>query len=178
MDRFEQRWQQRRVGAPQEMAQAMVTVTVSEQVTVMVNPEGLWRLVWDPATSPLVLDHVVSAFTLPGSPCGQVGEMQMSVVACKDGTLIGMVEEVVELGPGYRAVTRSRSTTQPSTSTTLVLPLDLGGCVLRYRTEQIVPAPAENATREACQEHLRLYLARVRDLAEASQQPPAQKPPA
>ena len=178
MDRLSERWQHRRDGEPREQPPAMVPVTVSEQVPVMVDADRLWRLVWDPATSPLVFDHVVSAFTLPGTPAGQVGELQMSVVACQDGTLVGTVEEVVELGPGYRAVTRSRSTTQPSTSATLVLPLDLGGCVLRYRTEQIVPAPAENATREACQEHSRLYLARVRDLVEGSQRPPARKPPA
>lgn len=73
---------------------------VSEQTTVMADPSHLWDLVWNPATSPLVLDHVVAAFTLPGTPARQVGEMQLNIVAGPDGTLIGLIDEVVELGPG------------------------------------------------------------------------------
>ena len=172
MDRLSDRWQHRREGAPGEQPPAMVPLTVSEQVTVMVDAERLWRLVWDPATSVLVFDHVVSAFALPGTPAGQVGEMQMSVITCHDGTLIGTVEEVVELGPGYRAVTRSRSSTQPATSTTLILPLDQGGCVLRYRLDHLVPADAADATRRDYQDLTRRYLSRVRELAESSQRHP------
>lgn len=133
MDRFEKRWRQRQDGAPGGPGPATVTVTVSKQVAVRVDPDRLWDLVWDPATSPLVLDEVVAAFTLPGTPAGQVGEMQVNIVAGEGGTLFGMIEEVVEVGPGYRAVTRSRSTALPATSITLILPLDQGGCVLRHR---------------------------------------------
>ena len=170
MDRLSERWQHRRHGEPREQPPAREPVAVSEEMPVMVDADRLWRLVWDPATSPLVFDHVVSAFTLPGTPAGQVGELQMSVVACQDGTLVGTVEEVVELGPGYRAVTRSRSSTQPATSTTLILPLDQGGCVLRYRLEHLVPADTADAARRDYQEFIRRYLSRVRELAEASQQ--------
>ena len=131
-------------------AEVTVTLAVSEQVTVMVDPVHLWRLVWDPATSPLVLDDVVSGFTLPGSPVRQVGEMQLHVVSGKDGTLVPMIDEIVELGPGYRAVTRSRSTALPRSSTTLVLPLDQGGCVLRLVTELTIPVEASNAAWEEC----------------------------
>ena len=169
MDRLSERWQHRRDGEPREQSPALVPLTVSEQVPVMVDADRLWRLVWDPATSPLVFDHVVSAFTLPGTPAGQVGELQMSVVTCHDGTLIGTVEEVVELGPGYRAVTRSRSSTVPASATTLILPLDQGGCVLRYRIEHLVPADTADAARRDYQEFIRRYLSRVRELAEASQ---------
>jgi hypothetical protein len=119
-----------------------------------------------------VLDHVVSAFTLPGTPARQVGEMQMHVISGDDGTLIGMIEEVVELGPGYRAVTRSRSSARPITSTTVVLPLDQGGCVLRHRTEFFVPTDTADTMREDTQAHTRRYLSRIRELAEASQHPP------
>ena len=106
MDRFEKRWRQRQDGAPGGPGPATVTVTVSKQVAVRVTSDRLWDLVWDPATSPLVLDEVVAAFTLPGTPARQVGEMQVHIVAGEGGTLIGMIEEVVEVGPGYRAVTR------------------------------------------------------------------------
>ena len=170
MGRFEDRWQSRQDGAAQQ--QSMVSVTVNEQITVMVQPDKLWRLVWDPATTPLVSDDVVAAFTLPGTPAGQVGEMQMNVVACKNGTLVGAIQEVIELGPGYRAVTRSRSCAQPGTTTTLVLPLDQGGCVLRLRAEQQVPTEAADAWREQAQAYSRRYLTRVRELAEATLGPP------
>jgi hypothetical protein len=169
MRRFEDRWQARQAGAPQ---QPMVSVTVSEQVTVMVQPEKLWRLVWDPATSPLVSDDVVSAFTLPGTPAGQVGEMQMNVVACKNGTLVGTIQEVIELGPGYRAVTRDRSCLPSGTTTTLVLPVDQGGCVLRLRADQLVATESADAWRAQVQSHWLRYLTRVRELAEATLGPP------
>ena len=82
--------------------------------------------------------------------------------------LVGMIEEVVELGPGYRAVTRSRSAARPVTMTTLLLPLDGGGCVLRLSSEQSIPMPEAEAVHERWLAHHRLYLSRVRDLAEAS----------
>ena len=176
MDRLSERWQHRRDGAPREQPPAMVPVTVSEQVTVKADADRLWRLVWDPATSPLVFDHVMSAFTLPGTPAGKVGEMQMHVVACQDGTLVGTIEEVVELGPGYRAVTRSRSSTVPATSTTLILPLDQGGCVLRFRLDHLVPADTATAARGDYQDSARRYLSRVRELAEASPATPLAQP--
>ncbi len=106
MARLADRWQRRQESQTwQQHQQPYVTVAVSEQVTVAgVDPAQLWRLVWDPATSPLVLDHVVAAFTVPGTPAGKVGEMQMHIVKGPRGTLVGMIEEVVEIGPGYRAV--------------------------------------------------------------------------
>lgn len=108
MNRLEGRWQRRQNDSSQRESLSTVTLAVREQVTVMgVAPDRLWRLVWDPATSTLVLDQVVSAFTVPGTPAWKVGEMQMHIVAGADGTLVGMIEEVVELGPGHRAVTRS-----------------------------------------------------------------------
>lgn len=166
MDRFEKRWRQRRHQAPGGPGPATVTVTVSKQVAVRVDPDRLWQLVWDPATSTLVLDEVVAAFTLAGTPARQVGEMQVHIVAGEGGKLIGMIEEVIELGPGYRAVTRSRSTALPTTSTTLVLPLDQGGCMLRHRTELLVPADAVSVVREEYTAQTLLYLSRVRELAE------------
>jgi hypothetical protein len=169
MERLERRWQQRSAGAPQDL----VPVRVSEQVTVMADPARLWQLVWDPATSPLVMDHVVSAFTVPGTPVRQVGEMQINIVTGPDGTLIGLIHEVVELGPGYRAVTRTRSVTPQATSTTVVLPLDQGGCVLRFRTEFAVPSRRVNAVRAEQQELARRYLSRVKELAETPPRPPA-----
>lgn len=167
MDRLEGRWNNRTRGpAPQ---QELATITVSEQVAIAgVHPDQLWRLVWDPTTSPLVLDHVRSAFTVPGTPAGKVGEMQMHIVAGPNETLIGMIEEVVELGPGYRAVTRSRSAARPITSTTLILPLEHGGCVLRHTTELAVPADAVEDIWKETQKNTQRYLARVRDLVESS----------
>ena len=170
MDGLSSRWQRRREGMDQSQPPAMVPLTVSEQVTVMVDPAKVWHLVWDPATSPLVLDHVVTAFTMPGTPPGQVGEMQIHVIACQDGRLIASIVEVVELGPGYRAVTRARSADPPATATTLVLPLDQGGCVLRYRIDQLVSAETVNVVREEYRGLARTYLSRVRELAQTSEQ--------
>lgn len=168
-ERFDERWQRRQKPSTQQQTTAVTGLTVSEQIVINgVDPDRLWRLVWDPSTSPLVLDHVVSAFTLPGTPAGRVGEMQMHVVRGAQGTLIGMIEEVTELGPGYRAVTRSRSTTRPMTSTALLLPLEGRGCVLRQTIEVTAPVSEVEAVREETQAHQRRYLARVRDLAEAS----------
>lgn len=174
MDRLADRWQRRQEGEPQQNPQqAYVTVAVSEQVTVAgVDPAQLWQLVWDPATSPLVLDHVVAAFTVPGTPAGRVGEMQMHIVEGPMGTLVGMIEEVVQLGPGYRAVTRSRSVVRPTTSTTTALPLDKKGCVLRHHTELTAPVESANAARAEVQAHSLRYLSRVRDLAQASLRSP------
>lgn len=168
MDRLADRWQRRQEGQPQQHhQQPYVTVAVSEQVTVAgVDPGQLWQLVWDPATSPLVLDHVVAAFTVPGTPAGKVGEMQMHIVRGARGTLVGMIEEVVEIGPGYRAVTRSRSAVQPTMSTTTLLPLDQGGCVLRHHTELTAPQGSATAVRAEAQASSLRYLSRVRDLAE------------
>lgn len=56
------------------------------------------------------------------------------------------------------------------------LPLDQGGCVLRLRTEQLVPAEAVNAVREESQAFSRNYLSRVRELAEATLRPAVQGP--
>lgn len=171
LNRLEDRWKNRSRDAASQ--QALVTVTVCEEVAIAdVAPDVVWQLVWNPATSPLVLDNVLAAFTVPGTPSGKVGEMQMHIVKGPGETLTGTIEEVVELGPGYRAVTRSRSTALPCTSTTLILPLDQGGCVLRHSTQLTVAATAANAAREETQAHTQRYLSRVRDLAEASLQRP------
>ena len=93
----------------------------------------------------------------------------MQVVAGPGGTLVGMIDEVVELGPGYRAVTRSRSTAVSSTSTTVILPLAQGGCVLRHSTDMTVNADTADDVLEQTQVHTRRYLARIRELAETSE---------
>lgn len=167
LDRFEDRWKNRSRGATPQPA--LVTVTVCEQVLIDgAAPDSIWRLVWDPATSPLVLDNVVAAFTIPGTPPGKVGEMQMHVVTGPNETLIGMIEEVVELGPGYRAVTRSRSTAKPNTSTTMLVPLAEGGCVLRHTIQLLAPAQAADDARTEARTQLQRYLACVSHLAKAS----------
>lgn len=79
MERIERRWQRRTDSTRDQSPETFEPVTVSEQLVVMSDPVSLWRLVWDPATSALVLDQVVSAFAVPGTPAGQVGEMQMQM---------------------------------------------------------------------------------------------------
>lgn len=74
--------------------------------------------------------------------------------------------------PANRAVTRTRSITPQTTSTTVVLPLDQGGCVLRFRSEFSVPVQTVNAVREEHQALARHYLSRIKELAETPPRPP------
>lgn len=164
MDQATRRWRQRKADAVSEPVE---TVTVSEQVVVAADPAWVWDLAWDPATSVLVSDNVERAFTVPGTPAGGVGEQQCSLVRQPDGTLVGVIAEVTECDPGHRAVTRSLSLAVPEQTTTVVSPLDQGGCVLRLRTEITVPSSAARAVREEYQAHNLRYLTRVKELAES-----------
>jgi hypothetical protein len=142
------------------------SVAVTAQAAIAAPADQVWTLAWDPATSVLTEEGTTRAFTVPGTPAGQVGEIQCHVQTLPGGAQVGMLTEVVELEPGRRAVTRSLTQPGPDRSITEVRPIDERSCVLRltHLTHGLNPE-AQAAVRT----HAESYVARLRDIAEAAQ---------
>lgn len=141
--------------------QALKPVEESAQVAIPLPANVVWDFVWRAETAPLVSDNVVQAFTVPGTPIGEVGEIQCHIVRGEGGVLVGSLIEVVELDPGRRAVTRSLSTPEAAASTTEVIPAGETASVLRLSVA-MTPAPGkESDLRSILQSHASTYVERV-----------------
>ena len=125
-------------------------------------------MVWRPETSVLVSDDCVMAFSVPGTPHRQVGEIQCHVMRTVDGAQVGSLLEVVELDPGRRAVTVSLSDPQARPSVTEVLSIDDRSAVLRFTLTAVVPSSDEQQVRQVLQGFGDTYVARIRDLMQAA----------
>lgn len=88
----------------------LVELRVREQVEVPRSSDEIWRFVTDPANDRAVLGpaHVLS-FVVPGTPPGQVGEMQCTVVRRPDGSWTGDLGETLERVEGVRLAVRAMS---------------------------------------------------------------------
>lgn len=161
----ERRWSQRT--APTSTNE--VVVTVSAQAAIP-RPAGIvWEFVWDPASSVLTGDNVVAGFTMPGTPVGEVGEVQVAVVRMTaTGGLVGMLHEVVEVDPGRRAVMVSLSLDHQHRDITEVLPVGEDASVLRVTFEHSVPRHDAVKGRDARQQLAEQYVQRVRDILSAT----------
>jgi len=74
-------------------------------VNIRCSPDRLWNFIWDPRSQLRLDDEVISAVTMPG-PVRAVGEVQAYLRRSSMG-LEGSFLEVVEYGPGRRAVYRA-----------------------------------------------------------------------
>jgi hypothetical protein len=140
--------------------------TITAQTAIAAPAGRVWALAWDPATSLLTDEGVSYSFTVPGTPAGQVGEIQCHVRTFAEGAQVGILTEVVELDPGRRAVTRSLTQPGPDRNTTEVIPVDERSCLLRvtYLTHGL-DAQAQAAVRTYAEN----YVTRLRDIAEVAQ---------
>lgn len=157
----ERRWAERL--APSVSDPQMITV--SSQAAIPRPASEVWAFVHDPASSVLTIDNVVQGFTMPGTPVGEVGEVQVLVMRLPpSGRLVGILHEVVELDPGTRAVTQTLSWDEDQFATTEVLPVDNVSCVLRVTIESPVPREARRAQEQATRAVIDDYLRRVKDV--------------
>lgn len=78
-------------------------VEVVRSIEIAGSREDVWTLVWAPEYMPLLDDEVVEAYTVPGTPRGEVGERQCSV-RLTAGERVETVAEVIDCDPGRRAV--------------------------------------------------------------------------
>jgi hypothetical protein len=150
---------------------APVRLDVSDRIAIDRPAEQVWAFVQPPESSVLTSDHVVHAFTVPGTPRGQVGEQQCHVVRGPDGTLTNQVLEVVELDPGRRCVTRMLEPAVAAATVTTVEP-SADGCLLSVESRVGAYASHVSDVRANLAEYLRDYLVRVKSLVESDVAPP------
>lgn len=141
-------------------------VRVDASIEILAAPDRVWAFVWS-AESNLILTGVVRAFTVPGTPKGSVGEQQCYISKDERGLHRCNLIEVIELGPGYRAVTQSLTITPRAWTTTVVTELP-HGCLLTCGHEVEVSAFRVSAWRKSLAEGNDEYLKRVKAAVEAN----------
>lgn len=114
-------------------------VQVRETATVDLpqSAEATFSFMWDPASSLKLSDSVEVAVALPGRE--GVGEIQAFVERTPAGRM-GVLHEVVELGPGRRAVTRSLVSWCPSWGALTIEAIGPDSCRLIQEFWADVPA--------------------------------------
>ena len=88
----------------------LVTVRVREQVAVPCSASQLWEFVTDLRNDRAIIgQRHVQTFVVPGTPVGEVGEVQCTVLRRADGSWQGQLGETVERVEGRRLSVRSWS---------------------------------------------------------------------
>lgn len=98
MERMERQWTERRLGLES------VTATVSTRLTA--KADGVWEFLMAPELAHVTESAVVSAFRVPGTPAGEVGEQQCFVQDIGEGRRSVTLLEFVELERPSRIVVR------------------------------------------------------------------------
>lgn len=169
---LQQRWERRQQEQPADAPPAEPRpLSVTERIFIARPAEDVWAFVQPAETSVFTDDRVVRAFTVPGTPVGDVGEIQCQVIRFQEGVILGVLSEVVELDPGRRAVTRSLSHANESGSVTTVEPLD-GGCSLQIEFRDTHTGPGFEAARAQMSEAAHRYLFKVKSCVETGVRPP------
>jgi hypothetical protein len=119
-------------------------VRVEESVTFEV-PRGaveVWDFMWDPQSLHVIEQEVTYAGTLPGTPAGQVGEVQVSMHHTGLERQLTALE-VVAMEPGRMAMTRTLTAALPSGGRLDVEPTGEHSCRLTQSFHTDVPAGVE-----------------------------------
>lgn len=122
---------------------ASSTMSASASVDVDRPAHEVWAFIEDPASQVRLRDDVISGVRMPGTPRG-VGEVQAFVLR-GDG-LRGAMIEVLEWGPGARALTRQLGDDLPPPmiglhTETRVQPLTEGRCRLTHTHIALMAVP-------------------------------------
>jgi hypothetical protein len=107
-------------------------VTVEESITFEVprSAEEVWNFMWDPQSLFIIEPDVTYAGTLPGTPAGDVGEVQVSMHRSGPERQLTALE-VVATESGRMAATRTLTSTLPSGGRLVVEPTGEHSCRLR-----------------------------------------------
>lgn len=150
-------------------------VEVVRSIDIAGSPDDVWTLVWAPEYMPLLDDDVVEAYTVPGTPRGEVGERQCSV-RLSAGERVETVSEVIDCEPGRRAVWVDVPF-RGLTAAVSVLPLEGHAHLVvgfrldaDYHLAQLSPGWQKPVIQEV-EGTLDRYLPRVRDLIEGGWHP-------
>lgn len=169
MDRASERWDQRRAmttyGATLQNTK-LVTVHLSEQVTVAAPASEVWSFLSDPRSWTLMSDVAIASFYIPGTPIDAIGERTVNVQQYGD-LIFGLVSELVEYEAGRRDVWKSLSAPGKPLTTQEVLPIDGATCVFRVSTEQSVQSAERKVLETEQVAKLVALTQRVREIVEA-----------
>ncbi len=98
MEKMERRWTERRLD--------LEPVTASVSVRLTSNVDRVWAFLMAPELAHLTDPAVVSAFRVPGTPAGEVGEQQCFIRDEGEGRRSVTLAELVELERPVRMVVR------------------------------------------------------------------------
>lgn len=112
MEKMERQWTERRLGVEP------VTATASTRLTA--EADGVWEILMAPELAHLTEPAVVSAFRVPGTPEGEVGEQQCFIQDIGEGRRSVTLLEFVELERPFRIVVRC-----PTYQTSCVITYDI-----------------------------------------------------
>lgn len=108
-------------------------------VDLAVSAEEAWDYMWDPSSVAVAGEDFELGVTLPGTPPGEVGEIQVFVHRPQGGPRRVGVVEVVELTPGRVAITRDPTATHESLQRLVIEPLGERSCRLTQSYTHILP---------------------------------------
>ena len=146
---------------------ALPSVQESAEVAIPLPAEVVWDFCWRAENGPLVSEAVLEGFTVPGSPSGEVGEIQCHIQRADGGLLVGVLTEVIELDSGRRVVTRSLSTKEAMLSSTEVVPAGPQACVLRVSHGMTLTGGKHRKIQDALRDHVLTYVSRVAEVLAA-----------
>ncbi|MGE6955013.1 SRPBCC family protein [Staphylococcus capitis] len=127
----------------------------------------IWSFMWDPASSVKTEESTELGVTLPGTLQG-LGEIQVFITRTADGR-VGSLQEVVELDPGRRAVTRSLNSSYRTYGALTIEVLGPSSCRLTQEFWVDLPPGLEVAWvrqyRDSFKRQLNLLMLRLSELA-------------
>jgi hypothetical protein len=82
-------------------------VTATAATLIAAPPVEVWEMFWAPERLSALREDVFCAGHVPGTPEGQVGELQYQILHRTDGNLWPAVYTVLDLVPGHRALLQS-----------------------------------------------------------------------
>lgn len=142
-------------------------ISVSAQITLRAPAQLVWDFVQSKDSYLLTSDAVVRAFTVPGTPEGVVGEQICLIHKHPDLGLLGLLHEVVELGPGMRVVVHALSAVDNERATTEVFALNAAVSVMKMTSVLEVAGAVQQGTEALAKEHIHAYGQRVKEIVEA-----------
>lgn len=116
-----------------------VAVRSTTTVDLSANAETVWNFMWDPGSAPVLNPDTEIGITVPGTPGGQIGEVQ-AFVGRADGQRFGSMLEVEELLPFRRAVTRDICSPFDQGGILSIDPLTGESCRLTQELYLVLPA--------------------------------------
>ena len=137
-----------------------VRVEESASFAVSRSAAEVWDFMWDPRSLLVLEEGVTAAMTLPGTPAGRVGEVQVSVRgAGADRHLVAL--EVVALEPGRMAYTRTISDPMDIGGRLVVEPTGESSCRMTQTFHQVLPEWMDSAGVDIARAGLRQALAEL-----------------